>query len=353
MGYSELDQTQSAESRALCIKPEPRQNAVHGELSRPKAGGQQTDWRRADLDECLETFLLDLLAAQRRPATIAFYTAKLRPFIAWLREHGAGFADEITSAHLRAFLIDLNDKHNAGGISAFYRAVRAFTNFLQRDGVLNVNPLNGIRAPRVDVRPLDPIPLQDVRSLLATCDKSLRGLRDRSIILTLIDTGMRASEATALSLGDFDRRDRSLVILQSKARRPRTVFLGSAASTALRHYLRTRRRTEDSEPLWLAYHKNGSTSRLTYWGLRDLLRRRAKKAGIDPPSPHAFRRAFALACLRSGLDLVSLRRLLGHQSTQVLERYLQLDAADLGRAHRVHSPGDALQRLGSDAGGTR
>jgi integrase/recombinase XerD len=79
-----------------------------------------------------------------------------------------------------------------------------------------------------------------------------------------------------------------------------------------------------------------------YGGLRQIIRRRAEKAGIDPPPLHAFRRAFALASLRGGMDVYSLQRLMGHADLSVLRRYLAQTEADLQAAHERAGPVDHL-----------
>jgi len=53
---------------------------------------------------------------------------------------------------------------------------------------------------------------------------------------------------------------------------------------------------------------------------------------------HAFRRTFAVACLRNGMGLEHLRQLLGHSGYSVLQQYTALVEADLKRAHEQHSP---------------
>ena len=63
---------------------------------------------------------------------------------------------------------------------------------------------------------------------------------------------------------------------------------------------------------------------------------------IHEAYPHKFRRTFALWCLRDGMDLHSLRLLMGHSSLGVLQRYLALAGEDIERAHRLHSPVDNL-----------
>ena len=81
-------------------------------------------------------------------------------------------------------------------------------------------------------------------------------------------------------------------------------------------------------------------------GLQTVLVRLGKRAGVKPCAPHRFRRTFALWCLRDGMDLHSLRLLMGHASLDILQRYLALAGEDVERAHRAHSPADILLQRG-------
>ena len=70
--------------------------------------------------------------------------------------------------------------------------------------------------------------------------------------------------------------------------------------------------------------------------------RLSKKAGIKAPSPHDFRRGFALEMLRNGIDVFSLQSLMGHSDLQVLRRYLKQTNKDLHLAHIKGSPVDKV-----------
>ena len=64
-----------------------------------------------------------------------------------------------------------------------------------------------------------------------------------------------------------------------------------------------------------------------------MLERRAVEAGIETPTAHSFRRAFALSALRNGVDVYSLQRLMGHSSIQMLQPYLAQTNEDIRNAH--------------------
>jgi len=245
----------------------------------------------------------------------------------------------LTPDVLRAFLQWLETTgHNPGGRYGAFRAARAFLRWLWEELDLTVpNPINKVRAPKVALDPLDPVSLETVKALLDTCDTStLPGARDKALLLFLLDTGTRISEALAIDFQDVDTGNGSVLIRQGKGRKPRTVYIGKNTRRAVRAYLKYR----GLEPG--AFWVTSTGERLTKWGVVSMMRRRALMAGVEAPSPHDFRRAFALAMLRAGVDVLSLQRLMGHSSLAVLQRYVKQTDLDGQRAHAKGCPVDSL-----------
>ena len=99
------------------------------------------------------------------------------------------------------------------------------------------------------------------------------------------------------------------MIREGKGRKPRTVFVGQKTRKAIRQYMRLRE--DDLPALWVT---DDQQNRLTYWGLKSMLVRRSKLAGVETPKLHAFRLQFAISCLRSGMNIYYL-----HMSTIITE----------------------------------
>jgi len=129
----------------------------------------------------LDVFLADLKSSQRRETTRRFYQQKLTPFLSYLAECEITTVVALTSAAIRGYILALAETHTPGGCHAYWRAIRAFTRFLLREGVLERDPMVALRAPRVDQEPLEPVSLADVQAMVATCRRSDRDLRDASI----------------------------------------------------------------------------------------------------------------------------------------------------------------------------
>ncbi|MFZ1039943.1 MAG: tyrosine-type recombinase/integrase [Anaerolineales bacterium] len=145
---------------------------------------------------------------------------------------------------------------------------------------------------------------------------------------------LQIAELLSLNKEDVDVFTGSVIIRSGKERKPRNVYLGDKSRSILRRYLKRRR---DYKPaLWIIK----SATRLKQSGLQMMLRRRSASANISAPSPHDFRRAFALERWRASVDILMISKLMGHTSLQVLNRYLKKAGEDLERAAKMSSPVD-------------
>lgn len=292
---------------------------------------------RSEITEWVEAFLVDRQAANLSPNTIRFYGCNLGKFAQYCQDEGIENLEAVTADHFRRFLLWLESEgHNPGGIHAHYRICKTFIRWwiAEMDPGAPCEIFQKIKAPKLVTPPLPPVSLGTVKALLKTCGRDWLGVRDRAVILALLDTGARAAEILAFDVEDLNLITGAAFIRKGKGGKPRSVYLGKDARRALRRYLRTRK----TGALWTK--QNGE--RLSYSGLRKILLKRSKLAGVDLPTLHAFRRAFAVNMLRAGVDFETLRRLMGHADYTVLKRYLNLLDEDLRRAHAHASPADRL-----------
>ena len=285
------------------------------------------------LERDLQEFLIDRKARNLAPKTIAWYSHSLGIFRSYVREQGVETVAQVSPGLVRRFILHLTETgHNAGGVNNIFGAVKAFLRWYEAEYAPQGwrNPLYRVQTPKRPLEPLKPLELSDLRVMLAACQpRTFTGDRDRAMLLFLVDTGVRQGELADLRVGDIELSSGSVLVRRGKGRKPRTVFIGAKTRRSLMAYLRHRPVIEEGQPLWLTY----TGDKLTKNGIREVVRRRAAQAGIPMPGLHSFRRAFAINSLRNGMDLVSLQRLLGHTSLQIINRYLYFVDDDLKRAH--------------------
>lgn len=219
------------------------------------------------------------------------------------------------------------------------------------------NPMKAVPAPRFEDAPVEPFSRDEIEALLKVCEfcrpaettdryrftmRRATGKRDRAIILTLLDTGLRASELCALKIADVDQKTGRMTVKHGRAGaakggKGRSVFLGKAARRAMWLYLASREDGEDPDaPLFLG--KFGRS--LTRDTLRQVIASLGEKAGVKKCHPHRFRHTMAITYLRSGGDVFTLQALLGHSALDMVQHYARIAEIDVEQAHRRASPAD-------------
>jgi len=286
----------------------------------------------------IESFLIDRRSQGLSPETIDFYTKKLKYFQTYCEGQALTQVSQLTPDIIRRYILGISETHNPGGVHACFRPLRTLLYWIEEEEIMPAgwkNPIRKVKAPKLPMEPIDPIELEDIQTLLKSCSNNYSGVRDKAMMLGLLDTGARAKEFLDLNLEDIDLATGAVMIKQGKGRKPRLVFLGRKTIRSIRVYLRSRR--DNNPALWISIHGD----RMTYAALRCLLRRRAELVGLkDIPTPHDFRRAFALIMLRNGVDIFALQKLMGHSDLQVLRRYLAQTDQDIQAAHLRGSPVD-------------
>jgi integrase/recombinase XerC len=276
-------------------------------------------------------FMLHQEASHHTPKTLTHYRYTLNKFLRHLAHRGIKAPEDVKAEHIRAFLAYLQRQgYKDTTLHAHARAIKTFFNFLVTEEVLEVSPMHKVAMPKLEKKIHPPFTTEDIEALLEACQGEY-ALRDKAIVLCLLDSGLRISEFAGMNVGDVDKD--GLVRVHGKGMKSRYVRLGASARKAMLHYL-AKRRAKQEEALWL-----GRQGRLTVNGLYYALRRLGKRAGVHC-HPHRFRRTFAIWALRRGMDVYHLRAILGHADLTMALRYLRLVEADIADAHRQASPVD-------------
>ena len=280
----------------------------------------------------LHLYITDCIVRQLAPVTIKSYRFILNQFVTWT---GDIPITEVGADTLRAYILELRTGHNPGGVHLHYRYIRTFLRWWERetDGEYR-SPTRKVRAPKTNREPLEPISMEHVKALLNTCNQTYLDIRDKALLTIMLDTGARARELLHATMDNVDSTLGTITVL-GKGSKTRTLYLGTTARKLLRKWIHIRKQ---STYLWCSRRQE----RLGYAGLTKMLRKRAGIAGIPTPKSHAFRRQFALSMLRSGVNIFTLAKLLGHSNTRTLEHYIRLDYSDMELAHHQNSPGDKL-----------
>jgi len=242
---------------------------------------------------------------------------------------------------LRAHLAARHEHAAPATLARNLAAIRSFYRWAVRRELLDRDPAALLRSPKLPRRLPRFLAEEDAARLVEQpAAAEPRGLRDRAILELAYGAGLRVAELARLDLAGLDLAA-GLVRVLGKGSKERIVPCGREAVAALQRYLpvRPRLKAQDGAIDPQALFLNARGGRLSVRGIRDLVHRHAREAGLlQEVGPHALRHSFATHLLDHGADLRGIQELLGHASLSTTQRYTHVGLERLMRAYDEAHP---------------
>lgn len=292
------------------------------------------------MDQHLESFITQLTVEKNASRyTVRNYRSEIGEFADFARSHGVRSWLQVDLPLLRRWLSWLTAQGYArASIARRVYQVRSFYRYLQREGVVDNNPVLGLSAPKLPRRLPRYLNVEEAAALLAAPEvTTAQGLRDWAILELLYAAGLRIGELVEMNVGDLNLSLGEARVL-GKGDKERMVLIGEPAQRALHQYLRTGRPALLSEKSRGALFLNRFGGRLSRVSVTKMLHRCAAQAGIDRRvTPHMLRHSFATHLLDGGADLRSVQELLGHENVVTTQIYTHVSQNALREAYeRAH-----------------
>lgn len=300
-----------------------------------------------------EFMRLDVARGDPSPETVRTYWSQLRAFLGWCEHEGLEPA-LVTHEDLKAYRASLISKGLARAtVAGRLNAVRRFYDMAQARGYRPDNPARGLRAPKDlsdRAERVKWLPLPAIQRLLDAPDPAtVKGARDRAILMLLTIHGLRRMEVAHLRIEDVDLQ--AMVITPwGKGRKRRRVPLVAESADALRGWLDLRDDVAaDGETAVFVSTRDGgrgnSGRRMSRRMVSKLVNGYLRALGLKRPgiSCHALRHSYATLSLAAGARLDVISRTLGHSSITTTQIYA--DIVDMGAQNPARFLCGALEAL--------
>lgn len=313
------------------------------------------------LSKAIEGYCVAKLADGFSPSTILGYRVHYKQLVGFVSDKEIR---KVTSQDLRDFMIWLRQDYlpnrSSGDKSPYHSttirnawcAVRSLFKWAEHE--LNIGrPDIDLKMPKVSYPEIVPFTQGEVQALLKACEQTREvqlgenrfrmkrptSLRDRLLIMVLLDTGLRVSECANLRVKDVNLDSGEVFIRPMNSVRKnksRTLRIGAATRKLAWSYVTKREQVYPEDPLFLTT-ENRQMSRDS---IRSIFSRLGQRAGVQHVYPHRFRHTYAIQFLRNGGDVFSLQQSLGHSDWAMTRHYTNLAQSDMLAAHRKASPVD-------------
>lgn len=250
---------------------------------------------------------------------------------------------DLTPRNFRAWLgSHARAGESRASLARYAASIRLLGQWLAREKIVDTDPTLKIRSAPVDQNLPRTLTTEQTTALFthlreraSTQDPVAQ--RDRAMFEMLYASGIRVGELVALTVGDIDRTQRTMLV-HGKGNKQRVVPYGVPAAHALDEWLTGGRpqlvTPESTDALFLGVRGKPINPRM----VRDRLERACALAGVPILSPHGLRHCAATHMLEGGADLRAVQDLLGHSSLATTQRYTHVDSARLTAIMRQAHP---------------
>lgn len=276
-----------------------------------------------DKEEFLKKITTELKISKNSEYTIRNYSL----FNSSLLEFSKKSPEEISSEDVKEYMAENMTEKSSSSTILFLAAVKyAYLAILNKDVTI------GIKRPKKEKKIPTVLSKGEVKKLLS----SITNKKSYLMVSMLYACGFRISELVNLKLIDLDFNEMLGHARQAKGRKDRAFNIPEFLIPALKE------QTERQKSLNQEYLFTGPKGKLSSRNLQKIVKKAAKKAGIEKQvHPHTLRHSFATHLLENGTDIRMIQELLGHADLSTTQIYTHISTEEL---KKIKSPIDSLMK---------
>jgi integrase/recombinase XerD len=236
--------------------------------------------------------------------------------------------------HVVGYMVDQKLAPNT--INGRIKTCKVFFAFLFREHYREQNIAEGLVLLKCPKNQIQTFSNAEMLQLLRQPDQTtFTGFRDYTMMIILLDTGIRIAELLSLTLKDVNLKEKELRIRFGKGQKARNVPFQKTCAKVLQSYIQERRDVT-TDALFITLENAPLQIRTVQERIKDY-GKMAQIHGVRV-SPHTFRHSMAKLYIRNGGDPFSLQQILGHSSLDMIHTYVQLFSNEVREQHKKYSP---------------
>lgn len=273
--------------------------------------------------------------------TLISYQTDLTQFENYLSQtYQINTVSQINHHHIKSWLVQMiNEGIKNRSIARKISTLKSLYNFLLREQIVAINPLNKIQSPKIEKRLPEFVELSSMESLLDVnnltnyFENNWEGNRDKLLLNLFYTTGIRLSELQNLEIVNIDIFQKQIKVL-GKRNKERIVPITSEIIALIKLY-NLEKETEGFKNKYLLLTNNGEQlyPKFIYNTVKKYL---SQVTTLSKRSPHVLRHTYATHLLNKGADLNAIKELLGHSSLAATQVYTHNSIQQLKEVYKKH-----------------
>lgn len=213
------------------------------------------------------------------------------------------------------------------------RTLKCYLRWLFNEKIIDEDISNRIKLVKVPKDTKEPLTPQEIKKIFKVLNLSdYSHYRDFGIMLAILDCGIRINELINVSIDDYNPKEKTIRIgsLTAKTRETRILPISSKTAKHLQKLIDIAKSNHEE------YIFNSSYGgKIASLNVIKNFEKYGKQAGIKnkQTTPHQYRRTFAVECVKAGMDIFTLQKMLGHANIATTRIYVNLDNSHLIENH--------------------
>ena len=238
---------------------------------------------------------------------------------------------KLESEIIKEFIYHISKEIKPQTQARIISGLRRFYDYLILEELIEINPMKNIETPKIGVHLHTTLTLKEIDKMISNIKlTSKTGIRNVAIIELLYSCGLRVSELVNLKISDLFFKE-SLIKVTGKGNKERFVPISKLSQEYINNYLNEIRQNhkikKNFEDTLFLNERGTNLSRNMIFIIVNKLKKQSninKKIG-----PHTLRHSFATHLIENGADLITIQKMMGHESITTTERYLHVNKKHL------------------------